>query len=66
MGQITTRSTDEVLARLSKEQQAVVEQIGAEMQGMENPPPSAGHCYLMEQAGWVWNQRTRVYEGVND
>lgn len=61
-----TRSTAEVLAGLDAEKKEAVALIELGMLWMENPPPSAGHCYLMEQAGWVWNQKKQQYEGLND
>lgn len=62
------RSTAEVLSTLTPEQregvQAVRNDVKEVMRDVTDAilPPSAGHCYLMEQAGWVWNFETGRYE----
>lgn len=56
-----TRSTNEVLDGLAHETIMQIEDLAAEIRELTATsafaiqPPSAAHCYLMEQAGWTWD-----------
>lgn len=61
MGRKFTRSTDEVVEGMAHETIMQIEALAAEIRELTAAcafaiqPPSAAHCFLMEQLGWVWD-----------
>ncbi len=67
-----TRTTDRIAADLTESERRQVHALATEFLAIcrqdpqATPPPSPLHAWLMEQAGWTWNVRTKRYEGINE